>query len=139
MSRKFRISSRAKQSETLNSIYSGYYNSPRGSKRPSIFGQTDSKIDNLGGISLYSKGWDIEMSKVRLLHRDISTLLTNISTLDANGELDGVIYFIRRNKLERMTKVVSAFNDYLQKNQLLTLRYEPLEEIHIPKGVAILG
>ena len=88
---------------------------------------------------MYSRGWDIEMSKVRLLHRDISTLLTNISTLDANGELDGVIYFIRRNKLERMTKVVSAFNDYLQKNQLLSLRYEPLGDINIPKGVAILG
>ena len=88
---------------------------------------------------MYSKGWDIEMSKVRRLHRDISTLLTYIATLQQTGELDGVIYFIKRSKLDSMTKVVSAFNDYLQKNQLLTLQYEHLEDIKIPKEVAILG
>lgn len=138
MSRKFTVSSRARQSEILNNIYGGYYNSPQ-TRRPTIFNKTDNKIDNLGGIALYSKGWDIEMSKVRRLHRDISTLLTNIATLQQTGELDGVIYFIKRSKLDSMTKVVSAFNDYLQKNQLLTLRYEPLEDIKIPKEVAILG
>tara|TARA_R110002012_G_scaffold64344_5_gene169241 strand:- start:28 stop:408 length:381 start_codon:yes stop_codon:yes gene_type:complete len=78
------------------------------------------------------KEWDKEMRKVAKLHRTLNIALENLS-----HSFSGDIVYIDRKDYVRISKMIEAFNVYINTNQLWKLEYDTLNEFKLPKSVII--